>query len=375
MLGQKPIMGWNSWNTFGEKINEDLIKKIADTMVEQGYLDAGYNYVIIDDCWALKERVNGKLVEDPKLFPNGLKSLSDYIHSKGLKFGMYSCAGFNTCAGYPGSFGYEFEDAKQFAEWGVDYLKYDFCNFPKSSDAANAYLTMSMALRNSGRDIIFAACNWGKFDSSAWMRSRGAHTFRSTGDIYDNYKSFTDIFRSQIENFENSAPGCFNDMDMLIVGMNGSGNVGLGGCDNNEYNMHFTMWAFYGTPLIIGADIRKISPEAKEILLNKDLININQDNECRPPFILRKYKNDTYAFMRILDNGKFAIAMFDLNEDTEKVDYISVSFDDAGIRSNKGRKVKVTDAINHKDLGIFSDGIRQEIYGKQFMVYICEVVE
>lgn len=153
MLAHKPPMGWNSWNTFAQNINEKLIMETADVMADEGYKDAGYKYVIIDDCWSLKERVDGKLVPDPNLFPHGMKYIADYIHSKGLLFGMYSCAGFCTCAGYPSSYGHEFEDAKQFAEWGVDYLKYDYCNFPKSADTKNAYLTMAMALRASGRDI------------------------------------------------------------------------------------------------------------------------------------------------------------------------------------------------------------------------------
>ena len=235
MIAKKPPMGWNSWNTFGDKINEQLIKEMADRIVEDGYRDLGYEYVIIDDCWSLRERVDGKLVADPALFPNGMKALADYIHSKGLKFGMYSCAGTKTCAGYPSSYGHEFSDAKQFAEWGVDYLKYDFCNFPVSGDAKNAYLTMAMALRSTGRDILFAACNWGMYDPSGWMRSHGAHSYRSTGDIFDGPKSYKDLFISQVENVENNAPGCWNDMDMLIVGMHGNGNVGIGGCSDLQY--------------------------------------------------------------------------------------------------------------------------------------------
>lgn len=212
MIAKKPPMGWNSWNTFGDKINEQLIKEMADRIVEDGYRDLGYEYIIIDDCWSLRERVDGKLVADPALFPNGMKALADYIHSKGLKFGMYSCAGTKTCAGYPSSYGHEFSDAKQFAEWDVDYLKYDFCNFPVSGDAKNAYLTMAMALRSTGRDILFAACNWGMYDPSGWMRSHGAHSYRSTGDIFDGPKSYKDLFISQVENVENNAPGCWNDM-------------------------------------------------------------------------------------------------------------------------------------------------------------------
>ena len=148
MIAIKPPMGWNSWNTFGKDINDSLIRQIADTMVEKGYLEAGYEYLIIDDCWSLKERDNiGNLVPDPEKFPNGMKSLADYIHSKGLKFGMYSCAGILTCAGYPSSYDHEFQDAALFAEWGIDYLKYDYCNFPKNADCINRYQTMSMALK------------------------------------------------------------------------------------------------------------------------------------------------------------------------------------------------------------------------------------
>lgn len=373
MLGYKPIMGWNSWNTFGPQIHEDLIKETADVMVAEGYLEAGYNYVIIDDCWSLHERVDGRLKEDPKLFPSGMKALADYIHAKGLKFGIYSCAGFQTCAGFPGSFGYEYEDAKTFAEWGVDYLKYDFCNFPASADKQNAYLTMSMALRNSGRDIVFAACNWGKGDPATWMRSRGAHTFRSTGDLHDNAQAFIDIFKSQVTNFEHNGPGCYNDLDMLIVGMHGKGNVGLGGCTDKEYALHFAMWAFLGSPLIIGADIRRLDETAKRILLNPSLIAINQDDECRPAFKLKSWHDSWFTFMRILDGGRFAIALFDV-ADEKQVDYVGISFDDLGIRTDGERKVKLTDAVTGEVVGIFDSGIRHQIYGRQFKLYIGEIV-
>lgn len=373
MLASKPPMGWNSWNTFAEKINEKLIMEIADIMAEKGYLGAGYEYVIIDDCWALKERVDGKLVANPELFPHGMKYLSDYIHSKGLKFGMYSCAGVMTCAGYPSSYGYEFEDAKQFAEWGVDYLKYDFCHFPESANKENAYLTMSMALRNSGRDILFAACNWGHGNPSQWMRSRGAHTFRSTGDIVDNAKSFTDIFRSQFNNIENSGCGFYNDMDMLIVGMNGKGHVGLGGCKNHEYLLHFAMWAFLGSPLIIGADIRNLDEESEKILLNKGLISINQDSECRPPFLIRE-NGKFFTMMKILSGGKFAFAIFNLNEESGWTQNISVTFDDLGIHSNTPRKVKLTDAVTGEDLGIFKDGFITKVGVMECKICIGEII-
>ena len=185
-LGFLPPLGWNSWNTFTWDINESLIFEIADCMVKDGYKDAGYEYLVIDDCWSLKERnENGHLVADPKKFPHGMKAVADYIHDKGLKFGMYSCAGTHTCAGYPGSFEHEFEDAKQFADFGVDYLKYDFCFKPRHMSGELLYKRMNLALRNCGRPILFSACNWGVQDPAKWMRSRGANSYRSTGDIFD----------------------------------------------------------------------------------------------------------------------------------------------------------------------------------------------
>lgn len=374
MLANKAPMGWNSWNTFGSKINEQLIMEMTDQIVEGGYRDAGYEYVIIDDCWSLKERVDGKLVADPALFPHGMKYLSDYIHSKGLKFGMYSCAGFLTCAGYPSSYGYEYQDAKQFAEWGVDYLKYDFCNFPASGNARNAYLTMAMALRNSGREILFAACNWGVENPSGWMRSRGAHSYRSTGDIFDVPKSYKDIFRSQAENIENNAPGCFNDMDMLIVGMHGKGNVGLEGCSDLQYLQHFALWAFLGSPLIIGADLRKLDEANKKTLLCKGLIGINQDEDCRPAFLVSHNKEKSYTMAKILSGSRIAVGFFNLECENDWESTMSICFDDLGIHSESGVALKLTDAVTGEELGAFKDGYRCVVRKDECRVLIGELV-
>ena len=255
MLASRPPLGWNSWNTFGEHISDQLIREMADFMVDRGYRDAGYEYLVIDDCWSLRDRdESGRLVPDPEKFPYGMKSVADYVHSKGLKFGMYSCAGVMTCAGYPSSYDHEYTDAETFASWGVDFLKYDFCNFPETGDCRTRYQTMSMALKSTGREVLFSACNWGREDPWKWMRSVGAHMYRSTGDIMDNYRSFTDIFKSQLNNLSMSAPGSFNDMDMLTVGMNGKGNVGFGRvCTYEEYRMQFSLWCLCGVPLMMGA--------------------------------------------------------------------------------------------------------------------------
>lgn len=367
MLAQKPPMGWNSWNTFGKDISEALIMEIADVMVEKGYKDAGYEYVIIDDCWSLKERdENGKLVPDPEKFPHGMKYLADYIHSKGLKFGMYSCAGVMTCAAYPSSYGHEYVDAATFAEWEIDYLKYDFCFFPKSGNCRNAYLTMSMALRSCGREILFAACNWGVEEPWTWMRSIGVHTYRSTGDIFDNFKSFRDIAQSQCKNLSMSAPGCYNDIDMLIAGMYGKGNVGIeSGCTDDEYTMHFALWSFYSTPLIMGADIRGVNEFSEKLMKNRGLITINQDAEARPPFIVSDGENwsKCCALLKILSDNEYAIGFFNFAD--EENSYYGLQCNafltDMGIPYESGMALDLTDVLTGEKLGKVRDLLKIDV--------------
>ena len=223
-LGLTPPMGWNSWNTFTWEINDKLIREAADAMASE-LKDAGYEYIVIDDCWSEKQRdSNGRLVPDRWKFPEGIKPVADYVHSKGLKFGMYSCAGTHTCGGHPGSFEHEFDDAETFAEWGVDYLKYDYCYKPDHIPGEILYKRMSTALRNCGRDIMFSACNWGNDDVYKWIRESGAHLFRSTGDIQDNWESIKRLALSQIGNECYGGNFCHNDIDMLVVGMHGGSN-------------------------------------------------------------------------------------------------------------------------------------------------------
>ncbi len=392
MIAQKPPMGWNSWNTFGININESLIFQIADTMVEKGYRDAGYEYLIIDDCWSLKERdASGNLVPDPEKFPNGMKAVADYIHSKGLKFGMYSCAGILTCAGYPSSYDHEFQDAALFAEWEIDYLKYDYCNFPKNADCINRYQTMSMALKATGRDILFAACNWGSEDSWNWMRSIGAHSYRSTGDIFDNFRSFIGIFQSQLEHLSQSGPYCFNDMDMLTVGMYNKGNVAIGKpCTDNEYRMQFSLWCLAGTPLIMGSDIRDIPPQMEELLLNKELIAINQDPECRPPYLvgkrsvmvpeedsddtvepLRMVKDKLLTFIKHLSDQEFAIAYYNLHEEEQTMNCI---FADVGLPYASGYGFNMTDVFTGENIGIKRDYHIVSVPGHDCRLFRCRLV-
>ncbi len=315
MLAQTPPMGWNSWNTFGEHINEQVVRDTADAIVALGLRDAGYEYVVIDDCWSMRKRgADGRLVPDSVKFPSGMKALADYVHSKGLKFGIYSCVGYLTCAEYPGSFGHEFEDAKTFAEWGVDFLKYDFCYKPAKADGALLYYRMGLALRQSGREILFSACNWGRENVEKWIRSAGAHMYRSTSDIGDNFQCYKDIAVSQMNNLAYSTPGCFNDIDMLICGMHGDGNVGLGGCTNAEYRSHFAMWCLFNSPLMIGVDLTKIDEENLALLKNKELIAINQDPEVRPPMRLSSEGDDRIVFFRHLSNNEYILAFFNFRD-------------------------------------------------------------
>ena len=393
MIAIKPPMGWNSWNTFGKDINDSLIRQIADTMVEKGYLEAGYEYLIIDDCWSLKERdAAGNLVPDPEKFPNGMKSLADYVHSKGLKFGMYSCAGILTCAGYPSSYDHEFQDAALFAEWGIDYLKYDYCNFPKNADCINRYQTMSMALKATGKNILFAACNWGSENSWSWMRSIGAHTYRSTGDIFDNFRSFMGIFQSQLEHLCQSGPYCFNDMDMLTVGMYNQGNVAIGKpCTDSEYRMQFSLWCLAGTPLIMGSDIRNMPPQMEELLLNKELIAINQDPECRPPYLvgkrsvmvpeentneavepLRMVKDKLLTFIKHLSNQEFAIAYYNLHEEEQEMHCI---FADVGLPYASGYGFDMTDIFTGKHIGIKRDYHVISVPGHDCRLFRCRLAK
>ena len=356
MLAKRPPMGWNSWNTFGRDINENLIKETADIMVEQGYLAAGYEYLVIDDCWSKMERdENGRLVADPEKFPSGMKAVADYVHSKGLKFGMYSCASVRTCAGYPSSYDHEYVDAQTFADWGVDFLKYDFCNFPETGDCVGRYLQMSMALKATGRDILFSACNWGSKEPWKWMNSIGAHMYRSTGDIQDNYQSFKNIALSQVDNLCMSGPGSFNDPDMLIVGMYGKGNVGFGGCTDEEYRTHFALWCLFGVPLMMGCDIRNVNETSKALMLNKELIAIDQDEECRPPRLVNRCGDDHYFFMRLLSNDEIVLAHFNFGDENGPTWLYSGAFADLGLPYGCGYGLELTDVFTGENLGVKRD--------------------
>ncbi|MBQ7783131.1 MAG: glycoside hydrolase family 27 protein [Oscillospiraceae bacterium] len=378
-LAHTPPMGWNSWNTFSWNINAELIKTIADYMVSTGLKDEVYEYIVIDDCWSEKQRVNGRLVPDKNKFPDGIKPVADYVHSKGLKFGMYSCAGTHTCAGYPGSFEHEFDDAETFAEWGVDYLKYDYCYKPSAADGANLYKRMGMALRNCGRDIVFSACNWGNDDVHSWIRESGANLFRSTGDIQDNWESVKRLALSQIGKECYGGVYCHNDMDMLVVGMHGKSDNEwiadvVGGCSDTEYKTHFALWAIMNSPLMIGCDIRSMTDTTREILMNKDVIAINQDIECRGPYCIKQWNNpeNVFALIKPLSGGDYAVGMFNFGDKTSEM---SLQFYDIGLPSASGRGLEVYDCYKHETIGTYTYSIAVEIPSHYCMMFSCKVVK
>ena len=276
-LAQTPQMGWSSWNKFQGNINEDIIKGIADAMVSSGLRDAGYTYINIDDCWHGQRDADGFIQPDPKHFPSGMKALADYVHARGLKLGVYSDAGTETCAGRPGSLGHEYQDALQYARWEVDYLKYDWCN-TTNVNPRGAYQLISDALCAAGRPIFLSMCEWGDNQPWRWARDIG-HSWRIGPDIWCSFDS-TRVFPTYVQysvldciNKNDSlrryaGPGHWNDPDMLEVG---------NGLTVNQDRAHFAMWCMMASPLILGNDVRNMSAETKLILTNRDLIAINQD--------------------------------------------------------------------------------------------------
>ena len=381
MVVKTPPMGWNSWNTFGKNIDESLIRETADAMVDTGLLDAGYNYLVIDDCWAELERDSeGRLVPSAEKFPNGMKAVADYVHSKGLKFGMYSCAGIYTCARYPSSFGYEFIDAETFASWGVDFLKYDYCNKPVDVPGHVLYKRMGLALANCGRDILLSACSWGADKTHEWIRSTGSGMWRSTGDIFDNWNSIKSLILQQLPILPYGGRGCFNDMDMLVVGMNGKGNVGLGGCTEEEYRTHFAAWCMLQSPLMIGCDVRNMSEFTRSLLTNPMLLSIDQDPLCAQTFRLDTLtvdfdpnKQDCCILARMLEGGDIALGFFNLSDSVKN---LHCTLNDMGLGVSSGMTLEMCDCFTgEKRSPICGTVSAMGLQPHACKVYRCKVVK
>lgn len=317
-LATTPPMGWNSWNKFGCKVSESLIKEMADAMVQSGMYDAGYEYIVIDDCWQIGRDSLGNIIPDNKHFPSGMKALADYIHERGLKFGIYSCAGSLTCQGRPGSRGYQFQDARSYASWGVDYLKFDWCS-NEGQKAEAAYKTMSDALKECGRPIVFSICEWGESKPWEWGEGIG-HLWRTTADIRDVYQGVfdwgglgvLDIIDSQADLWQYAGPGHWNDPDML--------EVGNGGMNEEEYKTHFSMWAMMAAPLMAGNDLRSMDEMTQKILTNDEVISINQDAKGEQA---RKFLDmgEHEIWAKPLSNGEVAVCFLNRTNDAWKLDY------------------------------------------------------
>ena len=354
-----PPMGWNSWNTFEVNINEDLVKKTADIIVSSGLKDAGYEYIVLDDGWMVKDHrdKNGDLIPDPVKFPHGMKALIDYVHSKGLKFGLYNCAGTQTCAGYPGTRGYEYQDARFYANLGIDFLKYDWCN-TNGINATEAYTTMSKALKVAGKPIVFSICEWGDNQPWDWATPVG-NLWRISGDIYPcfdceykheegNWSSWGVLrileMRKDIRKF--SGPDHWNDFDMMEVG---------NGMTNTEDKSHFTLWSMMASPLFAGNDLRIMKSETLNILTNKEIIAINQDALGIQGF---KYQseNGVDVWVKPLFDENWAVVFLNRSDKTQKINFdwkkhIIEDNDFKFILNLTSQKYNVRDLWEHIDLG------------------------
>jgi alpha-galactosidase len=354
-LAQTPPMGWNSWNKFGCEINEDLIRKTADAMVSTGMKAAGYEYINIDDCWHGSRDSLGFIHPDPIRFPSGMKALSDYVHSKGLKLGIYSDAGTQTCGGKPGSHGHEYQDAITYASWGIDYLKYDWCN-TTGINAENAYKTMRDALHDAGRSILFSICEWGDNKPWLWAKDIG-HMWRTTGDIancfncekgYGNWSSLgvLQILDKQKDLRKYAGPGHWNDPDMMEVG---------NGMTLSEDRAHFSLWCMLAAPLIAGNDLRSMSQETLDILTNREAIAIDQDALGIQCFKYLDFGN-LQVYAKPLSNNEVAICFLNRGDEDLPVNFDWKHYPVRDALSGKNfefdsHEYKIRDVWQHKSAG------------------------
>ena len=326
-----PPMGWNSWNLVEANVSEKIICEIADSMAANGMRDAGSQYIIIDDFWVGGRDSKNRLFPDPVRFPNGMKAVADYVHSKGLKLGIYSDAAELTCGGVTASYGFEELDARTFAEWGIDYLKYDYCNAPTDVlTAFQRYKKMGDALKATGRPIVYAICEWGQRQPWLWARAAGGHLWRTTYDSRDTWYShdtglagIMDIFELQNGLEQYASPGGWNDPDMLMVGLWGKGKSSspdkrFHGCSFVEYRSHFALWAMLAAPLILNCDVRHMDQQTKEIILNKEIIAIDQDSLGVQGKIIF-HKDSIVVLSKPLRHGDVAICI--LNRNNTSVSY------------------------------------------------------
>lgn len=384
-LAQTPPMGWNSWNRFGCEVNEQLVRKAADEMVSSGMNEAGYEYIVIDDCWQISRDSLGFIQADPMKFPSGIKALADYVHSKGLKFGIYSCAGRKTCANRPGSRGYEFQDALSYARWGVDFLKLDWCN-SDGQNAMESYTLMRDALFAAGRPVVFSLCDWGLSKPWEWASGVG-HLWRTTGDIQNNW-NIPDAkegkcwaggvvvnldMQQGLEKY--AGPGHWNDPDML--------EVGNGILTDSESRAHFSLWCILAAPLFAGNDLGNMNPATKEILTNAELIAVDQDPLGKQGFKIKDY-GEVEIFYKPLQNGDLAICIFNRFDSELKIE---LNWNKLELKASQNGKILdlllkidrkdiqlqgkyvVRDLWKKKEIGTTADLLKCEIAGHDVVVY------
>ena len=342
-LAAAPPMGWNSWNKFGCNVSEKLIREMADAMVSSGLKAAGYQYVNIDDCWQVSRDAQGTIVADPEKFPSGIKTLADYVHSKGLKLGIYTDAGTGTCEKRPGSLNHEVQDAKTYASWGIDYVKIDWCN-AEGLDPEVQYAKFHDALAQSGRPIVFSICNWGVKAPWRWGPKTG-NLWRTTGDISDSYDRMSLIGFGQngLEKF--AGPGHWNDPDML--------EIGNGHMNRNEYRTHMALWALLAAPLLAGNDLRDMSPETKELLTNSEVIAVDQDLKGVQGHRVWQ-EGPLEIWTKPLADGSQAVGLFNRSESA-----IAMTFDFKAIGAPTGPKLR--DLLDHKDLSSAQNSFTAEV--------------
>jgi alpha-galactosidase len=354
-LALTPPMGWNTWNTFASNIDEFMVKETAEAMIKNGMRDAGYVYIVLDDTWSAMTRdAQGNLMAHPEKFPSGMKALGDWLHERGFKFGIYGCAGRKTCGGYPGSWGHEYQDALKFAEWGVDYLKYDWCT-AGDANPKDAYTRMRDALYTAGRPIVFSICEWGGSKPWEWAKDVG-HLWRTTGDIMDCYnckqrweqgwKVILDLQYSQVQPADGqgngigqyAGPGHWNDPDMLEVG-----NEGL---TFAESRAHFSMWGILAAPLMAGNDVRGMSPEITAVLTDKEALAINQDKLGKQGWRFRA-EPEREIWVRELADGEWAVALLNTDDDAAE---LAIDFSH-GWWFLGAKECSVRDVWDKKDVG------------------------
>ena len=368
-LAPTPPMGWNSWNFYNCHIDEAKVKQMADAMATNGMKEAGYQYIVIDDCWQVSRDSVGYIIADPVKFPSGIKALSDYVHSKGLKFGIYSCGGTMTCAKRPGSAGYEDRDAKRYAEWGVDYLKFDWCN-SNGLKSVEEYSKMRDALHRAGKPIVFSLCEWGSTKPWLWADTVG-QLWRTTGDIQDHFNKghgVLKIFDEQSKIRLYNKPNAWNDPDMLEVG-----NKGL---TTTESRTHFTLWCMMSAPLMCGNDIFNMKKSILQILTNKNALAVDQDKLGIPCFLWRTTATGIEVWLKPLADGSFAVCF--LNRSSNAIPLVDFNFNQTAVDADFHKtytmdgSYSLFDIWENKDLGTTDKKLTATLNGHEALFLLMK---